>query len=146
MQQTVAKLEGAYALAAIDTQTPDTVVGARKGSPLVVGVGIGENFLASDTMALRQVTDRFIYLEEADLVCITPASVQVYSADGREVKRPITRLKEGLETADMGDFDHYMIKEIFEQPEALEATFAGAINAKRLRSALALPRRLCSNR
>ena len=132
MQQTAAKLEGAYALAAIDTQTPDTVVGARKGSPLVVGVGIGENFLASDTMALRQVTDRFIYLEEADLVCITPASVQVYSADGREVKRPITRLKEGLETADMGDFDHYMIKEIFEQPEALEATFAGAINAEKV--------------
>jgi len=132
MQQAVAKLEGAYALAAIDTESPDSVVGARKGSPLVVGVGIGENFLASDTMALRQVTDRFIYLEEADLVCITPASVQVYSADGREVKRPITRLKEGLETADMGDFDHYMIKEIFEQPEALEATFAGAINAEKV--------------
>ncbi len=72
MQQTVARLEGAYALAAIDTHDPDTVIGARKGSPLVVGVGIGENFLASDQMALRQVTDRFIYLEEGDFVRVTP--------------------------------------------------------------------------
>ena len=82
MQKTVARLEGAYALAVIDTQSPDVVVGARKGSPLVVGVGIGENFLASDQMALRQVTDRFIYLEEGDLVQITPSSVQVYDGDG----------------------------------------------------------------
>jgi glucosamine--fructose-6-phosphate aminotransferase (isomerizing) len=132
MQGAVLKLEGAFALAAIDIENPDTVVGARKGSPLVVGVGIGENFLSSDTMALRQVTDRFIYLEEADLVRITPASLQVYNADGDEVMRPITRIKEGLEAADRGDFDHYMIKEIFEQPEALEATFAGAISAQKI--------------
>jgi glucosamine--fructose-6-phosphate aminotransferase (isomerizing) len=128
----VAKLEGAYALAAIDTDSPDTVVGARKGSPLVVGVGIGENFLASDQMALRQVTDRFMYLEEGDLVQVTPSSVHVYSADGSAAERPITRINEALETADMGDFDHYMIKEIFEQPEALEATFAGATNIQRI--------------
>ncbi len=126
MQKTVARLEGAYALAVTDTHSPDVVVGARKGSPLVVGVGIGENFLASDQMALRQVTDRFIYLEEGDLVQITPSSVQVYNAEGTVVERPTTRIKEALEIADMGSFDHYMIKEIFEQPEALEATFAGA--------------------
>ena len=132
MQQTVVKLEGAYALAAIDSENPNTVVGARAGSPLVVGVGIGENFLASDTMALRQVTDRFIYLEEADLVCITPDSLQVYSADGSKAQRPVERIKEGLETADLGNFDHYMIKEIFEQPESLEATFAGATNAHKV--------------
>ncbi len=87
MQKTVARLEGAYALAVIDTQSPDVVVGARKGSPLVVGVGIGENFLASDQMALRQVTDRFIYLEEGDLVQITPSSVQVYNGEGSAVER-----------------------------------------------------------
>ena len=132
MQKTVARLEGAYALAAIDTQSPDVVVGARKGSPLVVGVGIGENFLASDQMALRQVTDRFIYLEEGDLVQITPSSVQVYNGDGSAVERAITRIKEALETADMGTFDHYMMKEIFEQPEALEATFAGAIDVQQM--------------
>jgi len=132
MQKTVARLEGAYALAAIDTQSPDMVVGARKGSPLVVGVGIGENFLASDQMALRQVTDRFIYLEEGDLVQITPSSVQVYNGDGIAVERATTRIKEALETADMGAFDHYMMKEIFEQPEALEATFAGAIDVQQM--------------
>jgi glutamine---fructose-6-phosphate transaminase (isomerizing) len=129
MQQTVTRLEGAYALAVIDTQSPDVVVGARKGSPLVVGVGIGENFLASDQMALRQVTDRFIYLEEGDLVQITPSNVQVYNATGIAVERATTRIKEALEIADMGTFDHYMIKEIFEQPQALEATFADASNA-----------------
>jgi glucosamine--fructose-6-phosphate aminotransferase (isomerizing) len=132
MQKTVARLHGAYALAVIDTQSPDVVVGARKGSPLVVGVGIGENFLASDQMALRQVTDRFIYLEEGDLVQVTPSSVQVYDAAGTVVERPTTRIKEALETADMGTFDHYMIKEIFEQPQALEATFAGASDVQQI--------------
>tara|TARA_R110002110_G_scaffold205066_7_gene417023 strand:- start:152650 stop:154479 length:1830 start_codon:yes stop_codon:yes gene_type:complete len=124
MQATVQLLEGAYALAAIDADKPDEVVGARKGSPLVVGVGIGENFLASDQMALRQVTDRFIYLEEGDLVQITPSSMQVVDAGGALVERSVTRIEEALEVSDMGEFDHYMIKEIYEQPRALAATFA----------------------
>lgn len=124
MQDTVERLEGAYALAAIDKQNPDEVVGARRGSPLVVGVGIGENFLASDQMALRQVTDSFIYLEEGDVVKITPSSLQIYAVDGTAVMRPRTRISEAVEAVDMGEFDHYMIKEIFEQPRALEATFA----------------------
>ncbi len=132
MQKTVARLEGAYALAAVDCQSPDTVVGAREGSPLVVGVGIGENFLASDQMALRQVTDRFIYLEEGDFVQVTPDDVQVLDSRGAAVERPVTRIMEALESADMGDFDHYMIKEIYEQPEALEATFASAIDAQQV--------------
>jgi len=132
MQQTIARLEGAYALAAIDTESPTEVVGARKGSPLVVGVGIGENFLASDQMALRQVTDRFIYLEEGDLVRITPSSVQAFDCDGTEVERAITRIDQAVEVADMGDFDHYMIKEIFEQPEALKATFAAARDCRQI--------------
>jgi glucosamine--fructose-6-phosphate aminotransferase (isomerizing) len=132
MQKTVARLEGAYALAAIDIESPETVIGARKGSPLVVGVGIGENFLASDQMALRQVTDRFIYLEEGDLVEVTPTSVNVCTLAGEPVERPTTRIKEALETAELGDFDHFMIKEIFEQPRALEATFAGACDAQQV--------------
>jgi len=132
LQQTVARLEGAYALAAVDTYNPDTVIGARKGSPLVVGVGIGENFLASDQMALRQVTDRFIYLEEGDFVRLTPDDVQVLDARGAAVERTTTRITEALESADMGDFDHYMIKEIFEQPEALESTFADALDVQQI--------------
>lgn len=132
MQKTVGRLQGAYALAAIDTHSPHAVVGARKGSPLVVGVGIGENFLASDQMALRQVTDRFIYLEEGDLVEITPTSVQVCDVAGVDVERPTTRIKESVEAADMGDFDHFMIKEIFEQPQAINATFAAATSAQQI--------------
>ncbi|MCB1842415.1 MAG: glutamine--fructose-6-phosphate transaminase (isomerizing), partial [Halioglobus sp.] len=128
MRTTVGRLSGAYALAAIETSKPSQVVGARKGSPLVVGIGIGENFLASDQMALRQVTDRFIYLEEGDLVRITPSSVQVYNEEGEAVARPRTRISEAVEAADKGDFDHYMIKEIYEQPHALDATFGGAAN------------------
>jgi glutamine---fructose-6-phosphate transaminase (isomerizing) len=132
MQTVLPRLEGAYALAAVDTQHPAEVIGARKGSPLVVGIGIGENFLASDQMALRQVTDRFIYLEEGDLVQISPASLQVYAEDGSAVVRPRTRISEAVEAADKGDFDHYMIKEIFEQPKAIEATLAGASSYSQL--------------
>jgi glucosamine--fructose-6-phosphate aminotransferase (isomerizing) len=126
MLKVVARLEGAYALAAVDAREPGEVVGARKGSPLVVGVGIGENFLASDQMALRQVTDRFIFLEEGDLVRITPSSLEVFEADGTPVERARTRIDEAVEAADKGDFDHFMIKEIYEQPRALAATFASA--------------------
>tara|TARA_R110000823_G_scaffold305771_1_gene427979 strand:+ start:26261 stop:28090 length:1830 start_codon:yes stop_codon:yes gene_type:complete len=128
MRTTVERLRGAYALAAIETSNPSQVIGARKGSPLVVGIGIGENFLASDQMALRQVTDRFIYLEEGDLVQITPSSVEIFDRDGTAVERPRTRISEAVEAADKGDFDHYMLKEIYEQPHALGATFGGAAN------------------
>ena len=126
MQAVVQRLEGAYALAAVDTGHPDQVVAARKGSPLVIGVGIGENFLASDQLALRQVTDRFIYLEEGDVVSITPRSLQVYDVTGQPVARSTTRIDEAVEVVDLGGFDHYMLKEIYEQPRALAATFAQA--------------------
>ncbi|MEJ2532529.1 MAG: glutamine--fructose-6-phosphate transaminase (isomerizing) [Halioglobus sp.] len=128
MQAVVQRLEGAYALAAVDTDHPDQVVAARKGSPLVVGVGIGENFLASDQLALRQVTDRFIYLEEGDVVSITPRSLQIYDITGQPVERGTTRIDEAVEVVDLGGFDHYMLKEIYEQPRALAATFAQAID------------------
>jgi glucosamine--fructose-6-phosphate aminotransferase (isomerizing) len=132
MLAVVSRLEGAYALAAVDAEQPDEVVGARKGSPLVVGVGIGENFLASDQMALRQVTDRFIYLEEGDLVRITPSLLEVFTADGTPVERARTRIDEAFEATDKGEFDHYMLKEIYEQPQALAATFAAAASDRRV--------------
>jgi glutamine---fructose-6-phosphate transaminase (isomerizing) len=123
MQEIVGRLEGAYALAAIDVAHPDEVVAARQGSPLVIGVGIGENFLASDQMALRQVTDRFIYLEEGDLALITPSTLSIYNESGAAVQRDITRIDEAVESVELGEFDHYMMKEIYEQPRALAATF-----------------------
>jgi glucosamine--fructose-6-phosphate aminotransferase (isomerizing) len=122
----VARLEGAYALAAIDVATPDEVVAARSGSPLVVGVGIGEHFLASDTLALRQVTDRFIYLEEGDVVACSAAGLAIYDSAGEPVQREMKRISSEVEDADLGDFEHYMLKEIYEQPHAPAATFAKA--------------------
>ena len=132
MQETVSKLDGAYAMAAVDTEHPDQVVAARKGSPLVIGVGIGENFLASDQLALRQVTDRFIFLEEGDVVQISPSSMQIFDAEGVPVERKKTLISEAVEVADLGSFDHYMLKEIHEQPRALAATFAQAATHSQL--------------
>ncbi|RLQ22019.1 glutamine--fructose-6-phosphate transaminase (isomerizing) [Seongchinamella sediminis] len=122
LRATVLQLEGAYALAAIDVAHPDEVVGARQGSPLVIGVGIGENFLASDQMALRQVTDRFIYLDEGDLALISPTDIRIWNEAGEPVRRQQTRIDEAVESADKGAFAHYMLKEIYEQPRALAAT------------------------
>jgi glucosamine--fructose-6-phosphate aminotransferase (isomerizing) len=126
VQDVVARLEGAYAIAVVDAEHPHTVVAARKGSPLVLGIGIGENFLASDQMALRQVTDRFVFLEEGDVVEISPSSLQIYNEAGDPVDRKRTLISEAVEVTDLGGFDHYMIKEIHEQPRALAATFAQA--------------------
>ena len=124
LRATVGRLQGAYAIAAIDARAPDTVVAARSGSPLLVGVGIGEHFLASDTLALRQVTDRFIYLEEGDLVEATATRLRIVDQAGVEVSRPIKRISSSFEAVDLGGFEHYMRKEIHEQPQALAATFA----------------------
>ena len=126
VQEVVARLQGAYAIAVLDAEHPHTVVAARKGSPLVLGIGIGENFLASDQMALRQVTDRFVFLEEGDVVEISPSSLQIYNEAGVPVDRKRTLISEAVEVTDMGGFDHYMLKEIHEQPRALAATFAQA--------------------
>ena len=121
------RLEGAFALAVIDTAYPDRVVAARRGSPLVIGVGIGENFLASDQLALRQVTDRFIYLEDGDVAVLTPASIALCDETGRPVERSVDSLSDTVETADRGGHSHFMYKEIFEQPEAIAATLACAL-------------------
>ncbi|MFN2288997.1 MAG: glutamine--fructose-6-phosphate transaminase (isomerizing) [Chromatocurvus sp.] len=123
LHRVIPQLSGAFALCAIDNQYPDQVVAARVGSPLVVGVGIGENFLASDTLALRQVTDRFIYLNEGDSVLLCGGQLEVRGADGVIVDRPIKRICTGIEAAELGDYEHFMLKEIYEQPRALAATF-----------------------
>ncbi|TXS93754.1 glutamine--fructose-6-phosphate transaminase (isomerizing) [Parahaliea maris] len=122
LKQIIERIEGAYAIAAIDAENPDTVVAARSGSPLVIGVGIGENFLASDQLALRQVTDRFIFLDEGDVVAMTATGLHIENAAGDLVERPMQRVSEAVEAVDLGGFEHYMLKEIHEQPRALAAT------------------------
>ncbi len=129
MQHTVARLEGAYALAAVDACNPEQIVAAREGSPLVIGVGIGENFLASDQMALRQVTDRFVYLEEGDVAVISPTEREVYDAAGLAVERSLTTISEVVEVADKGGYEHFMLKEIYQQPQALRATLGNITSA-----------------
>ncbi|WP_308364667.1 MULTISPECIES: glutamine--fructose-6-phosphate transaminase (isomerizing) [unclassified Microbulbifer] len=126
----IGQLDGAYALGVISADEPGTLVCARSGSPLVVGVGIEENFIASDPMALRQVTDRFIFLEEGDVAEITAAGIAIRDRSGEEVSRPVHKLDGGHDAADKGRYRHYMQKEIFEQPEVAAATLAGRIGAK----------------
>jgi len=119
---TVRELEGAYAIAVLDRDTPERIVGARRGAPLLVGLGIGENFLASDAQALIQVTNRMVYLEEGDVVEITRRSVGICALDGTPVERAEHESELSMDAADRGSYRHYMQKEIFEQPRAIADT------------------------
>ena len=122
VQQTIAQLEGAYAIAVVDIEHEDEVIVAREGSPLVLGVGSGETFAGSDTLALRQVTDTFVYLEDGDLAILKPTGFQIFDAQGDAIDRPKTRLTGSDGQADRGGFEHYMLKEIYEQPDRLRDT------------------------
>jgi glucosamine--fructose-6-phosphate aminotransferase (isomerizing) len=132
VKQAVQRLHGAYAIAVIAHDEPHRIVAARKGSPLVVGIGIGEHFVASDQMALRQVTDRVIFLEEGDIVDVTTLGVRICDACGRDVQRPLEQLGDHADTADKGRFRHYMLKEIHEQPRAVASTLRGRIGEERI--------------
>jgi len=129
LKAAVLQLEGAYGVAVIHADEPDRVVCARSGSPLVLGLGLGENFLASDQLALRQVTDRFIYLEEGDIAEITPDSYRIWDKDGNERQRKIVQMSDVVDSAEKGEFRHYMLKEIFEQPRVVTNTLQGRIGA-----------------
>ncbi|WP_431495794.1 glutamine--fructose-6-phosphate transaminase (isomerizing) [Pseudomonas brassicacearum] len=128
LKATVKELHGAYGLAVISTKQPDRLVAARSGSPLVIGLGLGENFLASDQLALRQVTDRFMYLEEGDIAEIRRDSVQIWDLDGKSVEREIVQYRDGAEAADKGEFRHFMLKEIHEQPAVVQRTLEGRMS------------------
>ncbi|WP_444892405.1 glutamine--fructose-6-phosphate transaminase (isomerizing) [Microbulbifer sp. ZKSA004] len=123
-------LEGAYALAVVSHEEPEVLACARSGSPLVLGVGIEENFIASDPMALRQVTDRFIFLEEGDVAEVRRGGIAVRDKLGEEVSRPVHKLTGGHEATDKGRYRHFMQKEIFEQPQVVAATLAGRIGER----------------
>ena len=132
VRSTVAELEGAFAIAVIASDEPHRLVAARKGSPLVVGIGIGEHFVASDQIALRQVTDRVIFLEEGDIVEITTLGVRIFDVEGRDVHRAIEQLSEAADHADKGRYRHYMLKEIHEQPRAIANTLRGRLGQDRI--------------
>jgi glucosamine--fructose-6-phosphate aminotransferase (isomerizing) len=127
---TVRGLEGAYAIAVISSDEPGHVVGARRGAPLLVGMGIGENFLGSDAQALIQVTNKMLYLDEDDVVEITRDSVQVYGLDGAPVERAVHESELSSDAVERGEYRHYMQKEIFEQPRAVADTLEARIGPK----------------
>ena len=126
------RLEGAYAIGVISRDEPDRLIGARIGSPLVVGIGIGENFLASDVLALRPVTDRFVFLEEGDLVEITANDMLVWSVSNETVVRSTVRVQLDRDDVDKGNYRHHMLKEIHEQPKVIRDTLEGRITKTRV--------------
>jgi glucosamine--fructose-6-phosphate aminotransferase (isomerizing) len=132
LKATVKELHGAYGLAVISSKQPDRLIAARSGSPLVVGLGLGENFLASDQLALRQVTDRFMYLEEGDIAEIRRDSVQIWDAAGLPVERETVQYHEGAEAADKGEYRHFMLKEIHEQPKVVQRTLEGRLGQQQV--------------
>ncbi len=129
LKEAVKELHGAYGLAVISAKQPDRLLAARSGSPLVIGLGLGENFLASDQLALRQVTDRFMYLEEGDIAEIQRDSVQIWNVSGQPVVRESVQYHEGAEAADKGEYRHFMLKEIHEQPKVVQRTLEGRLGS-----------------
>jgi glucosamine--fructose-6-phosphate aminotransferase (isomerizing) len=128
----IKKLEGAYALGIISTAEPDTLVACRKGSPLVIGVGIGEYFIASDVAALLPVTRRFIFLEDGDVASISIDKLIIYDVNDNLVSRPIKESNLTADSVDKGEYRHYMLKEIYEQPFAISQALEGRFINNRL--------------
>lgn len=125
VQQAVKRLHGAYAIAVFSRDEPHRVVGARQGSPLIVGVGKGENFLASDAMALAGTTDQIIYLEEGDVVDLQLQRYWIVDGNGKQVEREVRTVHAHTGAAELGPYRHFMQKEIFEQPRAISDTLEG---------------------
>lgn len=127
VQNTVSDLKGAYALGVIDRTNENTMIAARKGSPLVIGIGKNENFIASDVQALLKETQRFIYLENGDIAEITCDKVSIFNQEGAFVEREIKSSKLSSAAAEKGEYPHYMLKEIYEQPQAIADTLEGRL-------------------
>lgn len=132
VQNTLVKLEGAFAIAVTLNRDNDRFIAARKGSPLVVGVGIEENFVASDQLALLHVTDQFIFLEEGDVVDVGRDAVTIYDDKGQVQERPVSVFLHHVDATDKGEFRHYMMKEIYEQPKVIAACLEGRISENKV--------------
>jgi len=132
VRSTISRLVGAYALAVASPDDPDRLVVARAGSPLVIGIGVGENFIASDVFALLPVTQSFMFLEEGDVAEIRRDGISVYDVEGNPVERAVRASQLAASTADKGPYRHYMLKEIHEQPGVIAETLEGRIHKGRL--------------
>ena len=127
VKSTISKLEGAFALAVIQNSDPNRMVVAKKGSPLVIGIGLGEYFIASDVAALLPVTNRFMFLEDGDLADIRRDSLIITNSQGEAVKREIKTSTVSADATEKGNYRHYMLKEIYEQPRAITDTLEGRV-------------------
>ncbi|MEJ0036304.1 MAG: glutamine--fructose-6-phosphate transaminase (isomerizing) [Gammaproteobacteria bacterium] len=132
VRATVAELEGAYALAVVSESDPERIILAREGCPVVIGVGIDENFVASDVAALLPVTRRFIFLEEGDVAEIRRTTVRILNKDGNSIERPVRESELSAEAAEKGPYRHFMLKEIHEQPRAFADTLSERVANGRL--------------
>ncbi|QPK62325.1 glutamine--fructose-6-phosphate transaminase (isomerizing) [Methylomonas sp. LL1] len=132
VKRTVATLQGAYALGVVYSDQPDILIACRKGSPLVIGIGIGEYFIASDIAALLPVTQRFIFLEDGDIAELTINGASIYDKNGSRVVRPVIESQLKADSVDKGKYRHYMLKEIYEQAWAVSETLEGRFIGNRL--------------
>ncbi len=128
VQEAVGQFEGAYALCIMDAEDPNRLIGVRKGSPLVVGLGFGEHFLASDALALQRITQDYIYLEEGDVAELSREGFRIFDHTGALVTRQQKTRTFNQDTSDKRGFRHFMLKEIYEQPDAIRATLEGRLN------------------
>ena len=128
VRRAVAQLHGAFALGIVRATEPQRLLAVRQGSPLVVGLGIGENFISSDQLALLPVTNRFIYLEEGDFIELKRDQVTIWDASGAVIARPSVELDATVHASSKGAYKHYMLKEIYEQPAAIQRTLAGRVS------------------
>ncbi|MDH3948497.1 MAG: glutamine--fructose-6-phosphate transaminase (isomerizing) [Gammaproteobacteria bacterium] len=127
VKHTVKDLDGAYALGIISTEDPEHLVATRRGSPLVIGLGEEANYIASDVAALISETQNFIFLEEGDIAVLTPDSITIYDESGSPVERKVHHSELSADAVERGEFSHYMLKEIYEQPRAITETLEGRL-------------------
>ena len=136
VMKAVSRLKGAYALAVMDKNDPETLIGVRQSSPLVVGEGFDENFLASDIMALSPVTNKFKFLDDGQVVFINKDKVNICSKDGRAAKVPTKEVDSSAYTNDLNGYNHFMEKEIFEQPQSVKNALEGRVTHKGAREGI----------
>ncbi len=129
---TARELHGAYAVGVIDSRDPQRLVAARRGSPLVIGIGIGEHFIASDVFALLPVTQQFIFLEDGDVADLREDRIDIYDEHGAPVERRVSVSQLTADVADKAGYRHYMLKEIFTQPRAIAETLEGRLAGGRV--------------
>ena len=136
VNQSTKVLRGAYALGVIAKDDPTSLVAVREGSPLVLGLGIGEYFIGSDIQALLPVTNRFIYLENGDSVKMTLDGYEIFNADGQSVTRPIKESSASSMDSELGEYRHFMLKEIYEQPVSVQNTLSGRVDKANIRDCI----------